>query len=72
MLDGEPLKLFMPSVVDGAGKPGEVLGLVAQGLAIACGEGAVAFAEMQLPSRKRLPARAVLAGRPIAEGTVLR
>jgi methionyl-tRNA formyltransferase len=42
-----------------------------EGLMVACGEGAVAFGELQLPGRKRLPAAAVVAGRPIAPGTAL-
>jgi methionyl-tRNA formyltransferase len=71
LLDGEPLKLFQPHVVDGAGRPGEVLGLRGEGLVIACAEGAIAFDELQLPGRKRLPAGSVLLGRPIATGTVL-
>jgi methionyl-tRNA formyltransferase len=71
LLDGEPLKLFQPHVVDGAGRPGEVLGLRGEGLVIACAEGAIAFDELQLPGRKRLPAGSVLLGRPIAPGTVL-
>jgi hypothetical protein len=32
----------------------------------------VAFAELQFPGRKRLPAAAVLAGHPIPVGTRLR
>jgi methionyl-tRNA formyltransferase len=71
-LDEEPMKLFGPAVVAGQGEPGTVLGNTNSGLSIACGEGAVAFAELQLPGRKRLPAAAVLAGRPIAPGTRLR
>ncbi len=73
LLDGEPLKLFAPRVVDaaGGGRPGEVLGLRAEGLAIACGEGAVAFAELQLAGRRRMPAAAVLTGHAIAPGTLL-
>ena len=71
MLDNEPLKFFQPHVVDGAGRPGEVLGLRGEGLVIACAEGAIAFDELQLPGRKRLPAGSVLLGRPIATGTVL-
>lgn len=71
LLDGELVKVFGPSVMPGPGKPGEVLGLVAQGLAVACGAGAVAFSKIQLPSRKRMPAKALLAGRPIPPGTVL-
>jgi methionyl-tRNA formyltransferase len=70
-LDGELAKVFSPTVVAGAGRPGEVLGLVPQGLAVACGEGAVAFAEIQLPGRKRLPAKALVTGHPIPPGTML-
>jgi methionyl-tRNA formyltransferase len=70
-LDGEPAKVFSPQLVPGAGKPGEVLGLVPQGLAVACGAGAIAFAEVQLPGRKRMAARALLAGHRIPSGTLL-
>jgi methionyl-tRNA formyltransferase len=68
----EPVKVFGVRVIEGLGTPGEVQGLVPQGLAVACGGGAVAFAEIQLPGRKRLPAAAVLAGHPIPVGTRLR
>jgi len=71
LLEGEALKLFQPHVTDGSGRPGEVLGLRGEGLVIACAEGAIAFDELQLPGRKRLPAGSVLLGRPIATGTVL-
>jgi methionyl-tRNA formyltransferase len=70
-LDGEPIKLFAPRIVDGQGEPGTVLGLGPEGLLVACGTRAVAFADLQLPGRRRLPAAAVLAGRPIPPGTRL-
>jgi methionyl-tRNA formyltransferase len=70
-LDGEPIKLFAPRMVDGQGDPGMVLRLAPEGLVVACGTGAVAFAELQLPGRRRLGAAAVLAGRPIPPGTRL-
>jgi methionyl-tRNA formyltransferase len=70
-LMGEPAKVFLPSLVSGAGRPGEVLGLLPQGLAVACGEGAIAFREIQLPGRKRMSAKALLAGHPIPAGTTL-
>jgi methionyl-tRNA formyltransferase len=70
-LDGEPIKLFSPRVREGTGAPGVVLGASADGLLVACGQGAVAFGELHLPGRKRLPAGAVLAGRPIPPGTRL-
>jgi len=70
-LNGEQAKVFFPTLVDGQGQPGEVLGLRAQGLAIACGAGVIAFSEIQLPGRKRMPAKALLAGHPIPTGTML-
>ena len=73
LLDGEPLRMFGPRVLAGTpgAAPGAVLGLRGEGLAVACADAAVAFAELQLPGRKRLPAAAVLAGRPLAPGTSL-
>jgi methionyl-tRNA formyltransferase len=68
-LEGETAKLFQPTVVDRSGSPGEYLGLLPEGLAVACGEGSVAFGEVQLPSRKRMPAKALLAGHPLRPGT---
>lgn len=73
LLDGEPIRLFGPRVLSGAagGPAGAVLGLRPEGLAVACADAPIAFAELQLPNRKRLPAAAVLAGRPIPVGTSL-
>jgi methionyl-tRNA formyltransferase len=76
MLGDEPLRLFDPRVVrdsrGGDRSPGEVIGLGEAGLVVACAdpEGfSVAFGHLQLPGRKRLPAAAVLSGRPIPPGT---
>ena len=87
ILDGEVIKLFRPRVVGaremaaastlspapgpapaGAGR---VLRAGPDGLIVACGDGAVAFAELQLPGRKRLATSVVLNGRPIAPGARL-
>jgi methionyl-tRNA formyltransferase len=80
-LDGEVIKLFRPRVVgareiESVATPapagaGSVLGAGPDGLIVACGDGAVAFAEMQLPGRKRLATGVVLNGRPIAPGARL-
>jgi methionyl-tRNA formyltransferase len=70
-LDGELAKVFVPRVVDGLGKPGQVLALGPHGMVVSCGEGAVAFGEIQLPGRKRMSAKALLAGHPIPPGTML-
>jgi methionyl-tRNA formyltransferase len=77
ILDGDPLRLFDPrlpaasSLPAASRPPGEVLGLCAEGLAIGCADGPIAFGALQLPGRKRLPAAALLAGRPIPAGTQL-
>ncbi|HKA86629.1 MAG TPA: methionyl-tRNA formyltransferase [Haliangiales bacterium] len=71
-LDGETLKVWRPRVVPGGGEPGEVLGADRDGLVVACGDGAVALGELQLPGRKRLAAAAFVAGRPVPAGTRLR
>lgn len=70
-LASEPMKVFVPTLAAGQGAPGEVLGHGPQGLMVACGQGAIAFAELQLAGRKRLPAAAVLAGHAIPVGTRL-
>jgi methionyl-tRNA formyltransferase len=71
LLEGEVLKVWGARVVSGSGPPGRVLGADRDGVVVACGEGAVSFAELQLPGRKRLPAAAFIAGRPIAPGARL-
>jgi methionyl-tRNA formyltransferase len=70
-VDGEPLKLFRAKLVSGRGAPGVVLGADRDGLLVGCGADAVAFAELQLPGKKRLPAQSLLAGRPIPVGSKL-
>jgi methionyl-tRNA formyltransferase len=70
-LAGELMKVFAPTVVSGQGAPGEVMGRGPEGLTVACGQGAIAFAELQLAGRKRMPASAVLAGHPIPPGARL-
>jgi methionyl-tRNA formyltransferase len=68
-----PLRLFGARLVDAAGDAGAVLGLGQDGLVVACGDGAsVAFAELQFPGRRRMPAAALVSGHPIPPGTRLR
>lgn len=69
-LGAEVLKLFAPTLATGRGAPGEVLSS-ADGLVVACGEGAVRFAEAQLPNKRRMPVAELVRGRPIAPGTRL-
>jgi methionyl-tRNA formyltransferase len=69
-LGSEVLKLFVPTLAEGHGAPGAVL-LAREGLVVACGDGAVRFADAQLPNKRRLPVAELVRGRPIAPGTVL-
>jgi methionyl-tRNA formyltransferase len=71
LLGGEPLKLFRAKIVSGRGTPGVVIGADRDGLLVGCGDDAIAFAELQLPGKKRMPATALLAGRPMPVGTIL-
>lgn len=73
-LRGQTVKLFTPRVdaaAHGSARAGEVIGVDERGAWIACGDGAVGFAELQLPGRRRMTARDLAAGRAIAVGDVL-
>jgi len=48
--------------------PGTVVGVGAQGIEVACGQGSVLLTELQRPGGRRLIAREFLAGTPIAAG----
>jgi methionyl-tRNA formyltransferase len=73
--EGPIVKLFRPRVIapglagTSVSTPGTIVAIDdVAGVVVACGDGAVAFAELQLPGRKRLPARAAAAGRAISVG----
>ena len=66
--DGVAVKLWQGEAVAGKGAPGTVLQADAQGLVIACGEGALRVTELQKPGGKRLPAQAFLQGMPLQPG----
>lgn len=65
------LKLFGARVATGAGSPGTILEITTGGAIIACGEGAVSVAELQLPGKRRMAASEVARGRALGPGTVL-
>lgn len=77
---GEPLKLYGAvagdgpnglSAADPAHGPGEVLGVDARGIRVACGAGAVVIAELQAPGGRRMPAVELARGRELAVGSIL-
>jgi methionyl-tRNA formyltransferase len=62
------LKLWVCTVADGAGAPGEVLDASDEGLRIACGQGSVLATEIQRAGGRRLGAREFLRGFPLSVG----
>jgi methionyl-tRNA formyltransferase len=62
------LKCWRGRVVAGSGAPGSVLAVGAEGITVACGQGALQLTELQRPGGKRLAARALLQGLPVAVG----
>ena len=70
-LDGEALKLWQARPAAGAGVPGTVLAADADGLLVACGDGALRLIAVQAAGGKRLAAGQFVAGRAGLAGKVL-
>ena len=70
-IEGEIVKVFSAMPVSGAGEAGVVLDVDRDGLVVGCGADAIALSELQLAGRKRMPAKALVQGRPIPRGTRL-
>ena len=64
-LQGKKFKVHATKIVDGCGKPGEILGLTKTGLKIACGEGAVEVTSLQAEGGKRMVAPDYFRGHPL-------
>ena len=64
-LQGKKFKVHATSVVEGSGKPGEILGLTKTGLKIACGQGAVEILSLQAEGGKRMAAPDYFRGHPL-------
>ena len=67
-LDETTLKCWRGRVVAGSGAPGNVLAVGAEGITVACGQGALQLTELQRSGGKRLAAQALLQGMPVAVG----
>jgi methionyl-tRNA formyltransferase len=70
-VDGKLLKVFKVCVLEGKGKPGEVIESQSGVLRVGTGEGIIDIQELQIEGGKRLDSRAFLAGRKIDPGNVL-
>ncbi len=64
-LQGKKFKVHATRIVEGSGKPGEILGLSKTGLKIACGEGAVEVIQLQAEGGKRMAAPDWFRGHPL-------
>jgi len=64
-LQGKKFKVHETRVVEGKGRPGEILGLTKTGLRIACAEGAVEIRSLQAEGGKRMAAPDYFRGHPL-------
>ena len=64
-LQGKRFKVHQTVIVEGEGKPGEILGLTKTGLIIACGSGAVEIRSIQAEGGKRMNAPDYFRGHPL-------
>lgn len=73
-LGGEPIKLWRAALCEpgpAAAPPGVVLAAGADGIFVACGEGALSMQSLQRPGSRRVGAREFLATRPLPTGALL-
>jgi len=64
-LAGEPVKAWRGDAVAGGGRPGQVLVADADGIVVACGEGALRLTELQKPGGRRVTSADFLHGNPL-------
>ncbi|MEW6124511.1 MAG: methionyl-tRNA formyltransferase [Pseudomonadota bacterium] len=67
--DGSRVKVLRSTLAAGSGAPGTVL--AGEGLAVACGEGAVRLADLQKAGKQPMGAEAFLRGNPLPAGSRL-
>ena len=70
VLRDTPLKLWAATPVAGSGAPGTVLAADADGVVVACGEGALRCTELQRPGARRMAAGEFLRGFAVTAGDV--
>ena len=64
-LKGQKFKVHATKIVDGHGKPGEILGVTKTGLKIACSDGAIEVTSLQAEGGKRMAAPDYFRGHPL-------
>lgn len=68
LFNGQTVKLWAATPVDGKGEIGAILAVDRSHVVIACGEGALAVSELQKAGGKRLAVQQFLAGHPLKVG----
>lgn len=68
-LNGTPIKVWQASAQSECGAPGSILRADADGLLVACGDGALCLTELQAAGGKRLSASQFLAGHALSPGS---
>ncbi|MCU0810040.1 MAG: methionyl-tRNA formyltransferase [Thiobacillaceae bacterium] len=74
LLDGRMVKIWQATTqapITPGGRPGEVLATGECGIVVACGEGALRIAELQLAGGKRMDAAALATGHALLPGKIL-
>mgnify|MGYP003304794075 CR=1 FL=1 len=64
-LQGKKFKVHAAAIVEGSGKPGEILGVTKTGLKVACGDGAIEVRILQAEGGKRMAAPDYFRGHPL-------
>jgi methionyl-tRNA formyltransferase len=70
LLDNKRLKLFQSSIVDGEGKPGQII-KIGKNINIACGVGAISINQIQLEGSKRMESMVFLQSGKLKVGDIL-
>jgi methionyl-tRNA formyltransferase len=65
LANGTAVKIWNAELAEGSGAPGQVLSADAQGIVVACGEGALRLLQLQKPGGKRLAAPEFLKSFPL-------
>jgi methionyl-tRNA formyltransferase len=64
-VNGTAVKIWNADLAEGSGQPGQVLAADAQGIVVACGDGALRLLQLQKPGGKRLAAGEFLKSFPL-------
>ena len=65
MLAGQPVKVWQAEAIAGSGAPGQLLRADAEGIVVACAEGALRITELQKAGGRRLASADFLRGHPL-------